>query len=265
MKKAFTLIELLVVIAIIALLMGVLVPVLSAARSQARGVFCSSNLRQLILANAGYATEHHGRYVPAAADIMNSNLKRWHGQRDNKDEPFDLRRSPLVSYLGDGQLKECPAKVNFRKGDPWDYNFEDGCGGFGYNRTYIGSRTWQGNTSANCRMTTRDTEVGRPANTVMFADTAMAKTDTDGPYYLEYSFIQTPYFLTNGRVVKSWGLASPSIHFRHRGRANIGWVDGHITSEEMLTIDHINAYGVSCSEMLLGWFDKLDNSPYDLR
>lgn len=61
MRRGFTLIELLVVIAIIAILVGLIVPALAAAREAARSVQCLSNLRSNALAMWAYANDFKGR------------------------------------------------------------------------------------------------------------------------------------------------------------------------------------------------------------
>ena len=271
-RKAFTLIELLIVISIIALLMAILMPALGAARSGSRALACKSNLRQLLIANIGYGMENDGFYVPAASDMWdNAGLHRWHGIRDTLDEPFDPLRGPLIGYLADGRVKECPLRVDFVKGQDWNTNFEQGCGGYGYNMTYIGSRTSQGAAGSiqawkdSYAMTARMTEIAAPALTLMFADTAMAN---DRKSLIEYSFAEPPFTVYNGQPVTEFYM-SPSIHFRHRGRTNVGWVDGHIEPRRMVKADpksdRANAYGVNSADMNLGWFEPINNTLFDLQ
>ena len=63
--SAFTLVELLVVIGVIALLIGVLLPVLSKARAQAQRAQCLANLRSMELAQMLYAEDLGNELVDA--------------------------------------------------------------------------------------------------------------------------------------------------------------------------------------------------------
>lgn len=62
---AFSLVELLVVIGVIALLIGLLLPVISRAQAQARAVKCLSNLRQIGMGLVMYSTRNRGNVIPS--------------------------------------------------------------------------------------------------------------------------------------------------------------------------------------------------------
>ncbi|MEQ9455028.1 MAG: prepilin-type N-terminal cleavage/methylation domain-containing protein [Phycisphaeraceae bacterium] len=79
-NRGFTLIELLVVISIIALLIGILLPALGAARETARQMACLSNLRQVGVVMRVYAMEFEDTVIaPSAFQIRWSTFLQDNG------------------------------------------------------------------------------------------------------------------------------------------------------------------------------------------
>ena len=241
----FTLIELLVVVAVIGLLAAIAAGTLPAARNAAESATCRSNLRQLVAANVAYAVDH-GRYVAAAADIAGANTLRWHGVRTGK--VFDGSQGPLAPYLGGGGasawVRRCPGF------QPEAAGFEASCGGYGYKALGVGSEACLPGGGAGPALGIRPVAVEHPAETVMFADAAFLQGSGKKAKLIEYSFAEPPQFANGGTP---W----PSIHFRHRGRANVAWADGHVSSETLAWTD-----GRSAAHAL-GWFGPDDNALFD--
>ncbi|MBN1764691.1 MAG: prepilin-type N-terminal cleavage/methylation domain-containing protein [Sedimentisphaerales bacterium] len=76
----FTLVELMVVIAITGLLMGFLLPALTAARQKAQTFLNQNNMKQMSLAVTFYSEDNRG-YMPPSQALIDRAYKNWHDAR----------------------------------------------------------------------------------------------------------------------------------------------------------------------------------------
>ena len=222
--RGITLIEVLVVIALLAVLSGIVWGVARMGKRRAQMIESTSNLRQLVLANANYAADH-GTYAPA---MDPSNLKRWHGSRNGPSDAFEPRGGFLNPYLGDSQeVGFCPRLEEMITDEK---SWEQGSGGYGYNATYIGGTPkdpFRPAVPANIR----------DLHTLMFATTAFANSSG----LQEYPFAEPREWVDpNGHLS---GKLQPSVHFRFNGKALVAWCDGTVTAEEMSEESELNYYG----------------------
>jgi prepilin-type processing-associated H-X9-DG protein len=126
-KPAFTVVELLVVIGIIAVLIGILLPVLSRARENANRIKCASNLRQIANAFFMYTNDNKG-WFPCVA-VFGAGLgypsltaptgfdpdyvgwpEDWIVWRNK--QPGDRLQGSIVKYLGNNPkpaIMQCPS------------------------------------------------------------------------------------------------------------------------------------------------------------
>lgn len=96
-RRAFTLIELLVVITIIALLIGLLVPVLASARESAIGASCMANQDQLMTGVFAYAVDNDNRIPFGPVEGQQYNPPR--GGEDSGGRDFYVIDGMVTSEL----------------------------------------------------------------------------------------------------------------------------------------------------------------------
>lgn len=250
---AFTLLELLISIAIIALLVSIILPTLSSARSAGQSLVCSSNTRQLAAALDLYATDNTDLFAPAAASFL-TNLNRWHGTRATTGHAF-TGQGPLSPYFapseGTGRsLRACPtflptldtlrdASLGGGAASNAAVGFEHGCGGYAYNSAFVGTdrhpERWitppatpdPGTPAGSIAPSPRGFSAVRsdqsgssrarfqsPSTTIAFTDAALA-VESPARDLIEYSFAEPRFHPHLQPTLGGAARPDPSIHFRH--------------------------------------------------
>ena len=252
-KRAFTLIELLVVIAITSMLTAILLPSLSKAREQSKRISCLSNLRQMVVAAQVYTQTFDGYYPIAQYGEMTSGkyvLYVW--DFTTIFEPG--KQSVVPGLLWQGQMiekiQQCPS---FKGSANWQMDLYTG---YNYNTSYIGHG--QGESIVVPAMAVA---VKRPSRCALFGDGQWK----DGAN----KFMRAPWPNPSDAAFSSrWAGAQG---YRHNGKTNVAWGDGHASSQKELYTnvksaqqkDLIEKYNKSKPRSKFGFLSP-DNSAYDL-
>ena len=117
-RKAFSLVELLTVIGIIAILIGLLMPVLTKARLEAVKVKCMANVHNLLQAQMMYVAENknfltYPNWAPTLQDTSHwaTGWLYTQGQTSDPLNQEDVKTGALYRYVRDMRVYHCPTHV----------------------------------------------------------------------------------------------------------------------------------------------------------
>jgi prepilin-type processing-associated H-X9-DG protein/prepilin-type N-terminal cleavage/methylation domain-containing protein len=190
---AFTLVELLATIAIIGVLAALSIVAVQSVRESARNTQCVNNLRQIGVAARLWSGDNKGKIVPVFNPGDNNNPL--------SEALWPSLLAPYVGYklplpaIESAEVFICPSIP--------------GRFGYGYNYTYLSYIQ----KTAGIEQWALYNEIARPSRTVMIMDSG---ENGWKPYARRPEGSQKDYI----------------VDFRHKGSANVLWIDGHVSSEK---------------------------------
>lgn len=214
-NTGFTMVELLVVMVIIAILSVLTFGGVKVYRGLATRSVCSSNLRQLAAATNLYCSDHGGFFPPYVTYDSEGGTTWFFGHEPSQpgvpegDRELDREAGPLYPYIQSvGQIEVCPG---FNYGSAvWKEKFKGASYGYGYN-WLLGGRI-SGQPLMNVA------NLSGASKVLLFGDCAQVNT------------FQKPASPKNPKLEEFYIIdeREKTVHFRHAGRANIVFVDGHV-------------------------------------
>lgn len=225
-RPGFTLVELLAVVAIIALLAGVLVPVIASATRSARTSACLANVRSLQMAHVAYAESHKGfladARLPHGGADLGSQQSFVFTLQPFIDGEVRVMRSPLDASphwsreMGGQGVPVPGSKTRFRQTS------------YGLNN-HLSREFSPWGALDPARVTDRLQRVANPAATVhtLCMATTGAYAGADHPHVEEWGEGAAAASVAGTQVSIASVGGSPAPD----ARSNYGFADGHVSTE----------------------------------
>lgn len=206
----FTLIELLIVVSILALLIALLMPAIKLVKESAQTVRCGSNLRQLMLANVAYSSDWEGFYVPQFLSTTGFDMTYWWWDNPDLLKNFTDGKATSNTTVQAGVL--CPLSKPSSSGvRSMTLSYGMNCykvwtAGIGYGVGYTQFHS---------------ARVAKQGRKIAFIDALGGD--------LGYSLSSASTYWVNG-IPSPEGIGTGAVAYRHGGRANVAFYDGHVSS-----------------------------------
>ena len=234
--RVFTLIELLIVISIIAILAAMLLPALNKARQTAQGISCIGKVRQILIATQAYLGDSNGVYY----SVYLGPYLSGNSTTDNYASRPTVWMEYLLLYMGRKELTMITRRdlsVSGSFGCPSQAFPDKLYPGYGYFSNLFGDYGHAVGSESSASPGVKQSRIPSPSKHISHAE-ACGGNDT----YEKRA--------RRGNLK----VHNNTVAYRHRRKANVGWVDGHVSGEAATLL-----IGKSTG---LPWDQNLTNTPW---